>query len=144
MTPRQGIAFVRKHGVVLESAQGPVASLAEEIAGEQIKGSWWSQAKSNEIYLVTRTIRESPDVLVCRLVNGKITFVHRRLWPALIAAAGSFPDESLSQVVEEHTSSGKHVTKEVPFPQWVPASVTEEAKQLDESKALSALGSWVS
>ena len=142
MTPRQGIAFVRKHGVVLESAQGPVASLAEEIAGEPIKGSWWSQAKSNEIYLVTRTIRESPDVLVCRLVNGKITFVHRRLWPALIAAAGSFPDKWLSQVVEEHTSSGKHVTKEVPFPQWVPALMTAEAKQLDESKALSALGSW--
>jgi len=144
MTPRQGIAFVRKHGVVLESAQGPVASVAEEIAGEPIKGSWWSHAKSDEIYQVTRAIRESADMLVCRLVNGKITFVHRRLWPSLIAAAGSFPDESLSQVVEEHTSSGKHVTKEVPFPQWVPASVTEEAKQLDESKALSALGSWVS
>ncbi len=143
MTPRQGIAFVRKHGVVLESAQGPVACLAEEIAGEPIKGSWWSHAKSDEIYQVTRAIRESADMLVCRLVNGKITFVHRRLWPSLIAAAGSFPDEWLSQVFEEHTSSGKHVTKGVPFPQWVPASVTEEAEQLDESKALFALGSWV-
>lgn len=142
MTPREGIAFVRRHGVVLESAQGPVPSVAEEIAGEPITGSWWSHAKSNEIFHITRAIRESADTLVCRLVNGKITFVHRRLWPSLIAVADRFPSERLSQIVEEHTSSGKHVTREIPFPEWVSASAAEEAKQLDERKALSTLGDW--
>ena len=142
MTPKEGIAFVRRHGVVLESAHGPVPSIAEEIAGERIRGSWWSHAKSNEIFRVTRGIRESPDTLVCRLVDGKITYVHRRLWPALVAAAGRFPTKRLSQIVEEHTSSGKHVTRETPFPQWVSVSAAEEAEQLDERKALSALGDW--
>jgi hypothetical protein len=33
------------------------------------------------------------DVLVCRLVAGKITYVHRRLWPAVhrLALAGASP-----------------------------------------------------
>ena len=36
MTPRQGLAFVKKHGVVLLSARGSAPSLAEAIAGEEL------------------------------------------------------------------------------------------------------------
>src|SRR3990172_7213942 len=42
MTSRQALAFIRKHGVVLEAAQGPVPSLVEVIAGEPVRSSWWS------------------------------------------------------------------------------------------------------
>src|SRR5258707_14153303 len=78
MTSRQALAFIREHGVVLESARGPVPSLAQVIAGEPIRGSWWSHPKSHEIFAVTRAVRDSDDVLVCRLIAGKITYVHRR------------------------------------------------------------------
>jgi hypothetical protein len=78
MTSRQALAFIRTHGVVLEGAQGPVPSLVEVIAGEPVRGSWWSHPKSHEIFAVTRAMRASDDVLVCRLIKGKITFVHRR------------------------------------------------------------------
>src|SRR6478672_11086794 len=77
---------------------------------------WWSHPKSHEIFAVTRAVRDSDDILVCRLIKGKITFVHRRLWPALVRAAGRVPSLRLSQAREVHTSSGRHVTKEVPFP----------------------------
>jgi len=136
MTLRQALAFIRKHGVVLEAAQGPVPSVAEAIAGEPVRGSWWSHPKSHEIFAVTRAIRDSDDVLVCRLINGKITFVHRRLWPALVRAAGRLPSDHLSQVSEVHTTSGRHVTKEVPFPDWVPSSVRAAARNLSEESAL--------
>src|SRR5258708_7969976 len=108
MTSRQALAFIRKHGVVLEAAQGPVPSLAATIAGEPVRGSWWSHPKSQEIFSVTRAIRDSDEVLVCRLIKGKITFVHRRMWPALVRAAGRLPSDRLSQVREAHTSSGRH------------------------------------
>ena len=136
MTSRQALAFIRKHGVVLEAATGPVPSLAEVIAGEPIRGSWWSHPKSHEIFAVTRAIRDSDKVLVCRLVKGKVTFVHRRLWPALVRAASRFPSDRLSQVHEVHTSSGRHVTKEVPFPDWVPSNVRTAARSLSEKAAL--------
>jgi hypothetical protein len=136
MTLLQALAFIRKHGVVLEAGQGPVPSVAEAIAGEPVRGSWWAHPKSHEIFAVTRAIRDSDDVLVCRLIKGKITFVHRRLWPALVRAAGRLPSHHLSQVLEGHTSSGRHVTKEIPFPDWVPSDVRVAARQLSEESAL--------
>src|SRR3989442_11640793 len=135
MTSRQALDFIRKHGIVLEAAQGPVPSLTELIAGEPIRGSWWSHPKSREIFEVTRAVRDSDDVLVCRLVMGKITFVHRRLWPALFRAADRLPSGHLAQVRDVHTSSGRHVTEEVPFPDWVPSSVRSAARDLSEEAA---------
>jgi hypothetical protein len=142
MTSRQALAFIRTHGVVLESARGPIPSLVEAIAGVPVQGSWWSHPKSHEIFAVTRAVRDSDDVLVCRLIKGKITFVHRRLWPALVRAAGRLPSDRLSQLREVHTSSGRHVTEEVPFPDWVPSSVRAAARTLSEEAALAAF-SWI-
>ncbi|MGH9361447.1 MAG: hypothetical protein ACRD2T_05975 [Thermoanaerobaculia bacterium] len=139
MTIGEAIAFVRRHGVVLESACGPVPNLAEAIAGAPIRGSWWSHARGGEIFKLTRAVRDSSEVLVCRWVGGKITYVHRRLWPALVRLAGRFPREQLAQVREIHTPSGQHNLEEVPFPKWVSASLSRTAAKLDESKALRAL-----
>jgi hypothetical protein len=143
MTSLQALDFIRQHGVVLEAAHGPVPSLAEVIAGERLRGSWWSHPKSREIFAVTRAIRDSDDVLVCRLVKGKVTFVHRRLWPALVRAAGHLPPDRLAQMREVHTSSGHHVTREVPFPEWVPSSVRAAARSLSEESALAEFGAWI-
>ena len=142
MTAREALAFIRKHGVVLESARGPVPSLAQVIAGEPVRGSWWSHPKSPEIFAVTRAVRDSDDVLVCRLIDGKITFVHRRLWPALVRVADRLPSVRLSQLSEVHTRSGRHVTTEVPFPDWVPANVRAEARSLPEAAAIAAFA-WI-
>ena len=143
MTARQALAFIRKQGVVLEAARGPGTSLVEAIAGEPVRGRWWSHPKSHEIFAVTRAIRDSDDVLVCRLIKGKITFVHRRMWPALVRVAGRLPSRTLSQVREVHTSSGRHVTKEVPFPDWVPSSVRAAARRLSEEAALAEFAAWI-
>lgn len=142
MTPRQAAAFVRKHGVVLESAAGPVPSLAIAIAGGPIRGSWWSHPRSHEIFELTQAVRAHNDVLGCRLVNGKVTFVHRRLWPAIVRAATRFAPKHLAQVHEVHTASGRHLARDVPFPKWVPLEVAAEASRLEEADALRKLGEW--
>ena len=143
MTSRQALAFIRKHGIVLESAQGSAPSLASVIAGEPVRGSWWSHPRGREIFAVTRAIRDSEEVLVCRLGRGKVTFVHRRLWPALVRSAGWLPADHLSRVREEHTSTGRHVSKEVPFPDWVPPSVRSAARSLSEEEALAEFAAWI-
>ena len=143
MSPRQGLGFVRKHGVVLESAQGPVPSLAAAIAGGPIRGSWWAHPKGQLIFEVTRAVRDSEQVLVCRLVRGKVTFVHERIWPALVRLAPRFRKESLARITEEHTSSGRHVMRSLPFPNWVPRRVQAMGGRLSEEQALRILGTWV-
>ena len=78
-------------------------------------------------------------MLVCRLMGGKITYVHRRLWPALIRAAERFAPDRLASVKEVHTPSGHHEANEIPFPDWVPAAATDEASSLSEDEALEIL-----
>jgi hypothetical protein len=135
VTPREAIAFVERHGVVLQTARGPVPSLAEAIAGEPIRGSWWGHGKGREIFRASRAVCECPNVLVCKLVDGKITYIHRRLWPALIKLASRFGKERLARVWDEHTKSGAHVSRQIIFPDWVPLDVMEEAQRLSTLEA---------
>jgi len=59
------------------------------VAQEPIRGSWWGHAKGREIFAVSEQLSIHQDVLVTKLVSGKVTFVHRPLWPALVQIAGS-------------------------------------------------------
>lgn len=142
MTPTEAFAFVATQGVLLEAGTGPVASIAEVVAGGPIQGSWWAHPLGRQIFAVTRAIRDCPDVLVCRLIGGKITYVHRRLWPALVRVANRFPAAALAQIHEVHTPSGKHITKETPFPDWVSEAVAAQARKLGEHRATGLLGAW--
>lgn len=143
-TAEEALAFVQEHGVVLASAKGPAPRLTEAIIGEPIKGSWWRHSQSRHIYAILQAVTESEEVLVCRLINGKITLVHRRLWPSLVRLAERFAPEQLAQVRDEHTPSGRHVSREVLFPQWVPPDVTEQAKTIGEKDALLVFDAWLS
>jgi len=142
MTPRQAIAFVRRHGVVLESASGRVPALTHAIAGAPFSGSWWSHPRSQEMFALTRAVRDSDDILVCRAIDGKVTFVHRRLWAPLVRAAEQFPRRQLARIHEVHTPSGRHVAKEIAFPKWVPAEISADATRLTEADAVRMLGDW--
>jgi len=140
MTADEAMSFVRDHGAVLVSARGPVPRLTEAIAGGPINGSWWGHPKGRQIYAILEKVGDSPEILTCRLVDGHVTLVHRRLWPALVRMADLFPRERLAQVHQEHTPSGHHVNHETAFPDWVPPEVLEEARRLDERQARSILG----
>lgn len=142
MTPKRGLAFVERHGVVLQAARGPVPSVAEAIAGGPIKGSWWGHPKGQEIFRITKAIGENSDVLVCTLIDGKVTYVHRRLWPALTRLASRFPKERLAKVWNEHTPSGAHRSRRTPFPEWVPDEVVKHAERLSIADAEQILSPW--
>ncbi len=143
MTVEEAILFIETHGIVLEAAHGPVPCLAAEIAGERIRGNWWSHPKAHTIHRLTGNVRNSDLVHVCRLVGGKVTLVHRRLWPALVRLADRLPKERLAAIREVHTERGHHVVEEIPFPDWVPPEVMKEAQIMQEDAAASALGEWL-
>ena len=142
-TAAEALAFVREKGVVLASAKGTAPRLTEAITGKPIAGSWWAHPQSHHIYAILQAVTGSEQVLVCRLINGKITLVHRRLWPSLVHLAERFAPEQLAQVREEHSSSGRHLSREGPFPQWVPPDVKEQAKTISEHEALAVFRAWV-
>src|SRR5262249_34960848 len=92
--------FVEQHGVVLESGRGSRLSLAEAVAGAPIHGSWWKHKKARAIFKATRSLRDSDQILVCRLISEKITYVHRRLWPALVCLAEGVDKKSIGALRE--------------------------------------------
>jgi hypothetical protein len=137
------IEFVEQQGVVLESARGSRPNLAEAVAGEPIRGSWWGHKKGRAIFWATRAVRNSSDVLVCRFLDGKVTYIHRRLWPAIVRLADSLDRTKLAAIHEEHKPSGAHRVLLVPFPKWVPREIRRVAKELSEQAAISQLGEWI-
>lgn len=141
-TPEAALGVVERHGVVLLAARGPVPRLTEEIAGEPIEGSWWSHRFAHEIYDLLGAVTEHADVYVCRAVDGKLTAVHRRCWPALARLAERFDPRALARVVQVHTPSGRHENVLTPFEEWLPAAVRRVAATLDEQRATEDLGAW--
>jgi hypothetical protein len=138
------VAFVERHGVVLAAGKGPVPNVAEAVVGEPIRGSWWGHAKGTEIFRALSSLDDSPDVLCFRLVDAKITFVHRRLWAALVRLADVIGKERLGAIRQEHTSAGAHKNVVTPFPDWVSAPLAKSAAKLSDADAREQLGPWSS
>ena len=134
-----GAEIVEEHGVVLQSARGPIVNLPELVVGGPISGSWWAHPKHDEIFRVLNEAAASDDVVRLRLVKGKLALVHRRLWPVLVRLVDRIGPEALAAVYEEHTSTGAHRSRSVPFPDWVPQVVIEEAARLSEADAIERL-----
>ena len=116
--------------------------LAQEIAGRPFEGSWWTHPRRREIFRATRVIRDASDVLVCRLINGRITYVHCRVWPVLVRVARLVDRSRLDAIREEHTESGAHRLVTVAYPRWVPPHVRAAAKALPESEVLERCRAW--
>ena len=143
MNADAAMAFVRRHGIVLVSAKGPAPRLTEAIAGEPIKGSWWGHSKGHQIFAILQKLEDSPDILVCRFIAGRVTFVHRRLWPAIVKLANHFQPDQIAQIRQEHTASGKHVNHLTAYPAWVPAEILEEATRLSTQEAQGLLKDFI-
>jgi hypothetical protein len=59
-----------------------LSQLVQAVVGVPVKGSWWGHPKGHEIFKIATELGESPDVLVTKM--GKVMFMHRMLWPALL------------------------------------------------------------
>ena len=91
------VARLRTTGLLLQ--QDPLLpNVVALLAGAPVRGSWWAHPAAHYIFDCLNEVERHPDVLVTRLVNGKITFVHRRLWPAVLAVACSRAPWQMAQL----------------------------------------------
>jgi len=139
------LSFVEQHGVVLASARGPVPCVAEAVAGQPIIGSWWAHPKGKAIFAALSELDDSVDVRCFKLVDGKVTFVHRRVWPALarLASGGVLAVGRVASIQQEHMPTGEHRNLVTPFPDWVPDDVALAATALSLDDARAQLGAWI-
>lgn len=75
-------AEFEKQGVLLLS-DPELPSLVSVVTGEKVKGSWWGHPKGNLIYNLSQQFEDDPDILAVKMVNKKITYIHKKHWSAL-------------------------------------------------------------
>jgi hypothetical protein len=80
------LAAICEYGLLLETDRA-FPSLVAHVAGGPVKGTWWAHPLANEIYMLGQRLMNHRDVLFIRLVTGKMTYVHRRLWRPLYSIA---------------------------------------------------------
>jgi hypothetical protein len=75
-------------GVLLLS-DAALPSIVGLVTGGPIHRSWWGHPRGGDIYRLSNALADHPDVLVAKLVSAKVTFIHRNLWPAVVAVGES-------------------------------------------------------
>src|SRR5437879_3778081 len=85
---RVALAFIKDWRIVLSTGHSSLPSLAEAIAGRQLRGSWMANPEVFGIYKILGTVSRSAAVLSAPLVLGKETFIDASLAPAVARIAG--------------------------------------------------------
>src|SRR3990172_8572088 len=71
---------------ILLGSDPSLPSVASVIVGEPV-GRVWGHPQGEAIWRASEELAHHPKVLVTKLVSGKVTYVHQRLWPAVLAVA---------------------------------------------------------
>lgn len=79
---------LKANGFLLES-DPKLPSVCSLITGSALRGSWWSHPLAQNIFQVNEQLEDHQDVLITKLVSGKVTFVHRDLWPEMVTIGRS-------------------------------------------------------
>ena len=85
---KESLSELRRIGVLLQS-DSLLPSVSGIVAAEPIRGSWWGHPKGHDIYRVCEQLTHRRDVVLTKLISGKVTFVHKELWNHLLAIATS-------------------------------------------------------
>src|SRR5437868_1850835 len=71
--------MLEEHGLLLLS-DSSLPSLVSLVVGAPIRGSWWGHPKGRQIFAVADRLGDREDVISAKLISGKVTFVHKKLW----------------------------------------------------------------
>jgi hypothetical protein len=120
-TAEEALAWFREHRIVMLAARvNGVPSLAEAVVGAPLRGSWWGHPQGKLIYRLAQALEDSGELVALKLIEGKTTYVHRSLWPALLRVVmdKGAPAELRIHRTSVHTDRGKHVKVEKPWADW--------------------------
>jgi len=135
---------LRGLGLLLET-DARLPSVASLIAGEPVSGSWWSHAFAQKIFTVLGQFADHRDVMFTKLISGKVTLVHRRLWPEILAigtARAPWQMKGLSKsarnLLEMIDEQGSLRIDQIVWPKSVTGKPGEAARELEKKLLIHA------
>jgi hypothetical protein len=85
---RRVLSALERDGLLLKQDKA-LPSVVGLVTGQALTASWWGHPQAQLIFSILGALAECPDVLETKLCSGKVTFVSRALWPALLGVATS-------------------------------------------------------
>jgi len=141
---KTALQTLRRLGLLLET-DANLPSVASLIAGEPITGSWWSHAYAQKIFTTLGEFEDHRDVMLTKLISGKVTLVHRKLWPEVLAigtARASWQIKGLSKsarsLLETIDRQGSVRTDQLAWPKSAKAKPGEAARELEKKLLIHA------
>jgi hypothetical protein len=86
-TAGDALELLRAKGLMTLTPLGGLSSLVAEVVGGPIAGSWWGHPEGKRIFAIATALAEAPEVLIGKIIAGKVAFVHEALWPPLLRLA---------------------------------------------------------
>lgn len=130
--------MLKQTGFLLES-DPKLPSVATLIAGEPLRGSWWSHPRAQEIFQVNEKLDDHNDVLITKLISGKVTFVHRKLWSELAAIGDSREPWQLQKLADpartllkQVEAAGSLTTGQITWPRNQKMKLGDAARELEK------------
>jgi uncharacterized Zn finger protein len=125
-------------GFLLES-DPKLPSVCSLITGSALRGSWWSHPLAQTIFQVNERLEDHQDVLITKLVSGKVTFVHRKIWADVVTIGGSRESWQLKNLpvavvsLLKQVESAKSITSaEIEWPQETKMKLGDAARVLEK------------
>lgn len=129
---------LKNTGFLLES-DPKLPSVCTLITGTPLRGSWWSHPLAQTIFQVNERLEDHKDVLITKLVSGKVTFIHRKLWPETIAIGESQEPWQLNKLPEPARSlfkqieaTGSVTTEQLAWPRNQKMKLGDAARSLEK------------
>jgi hypothetical protein len=97
---------------LLLDADSKFPSVTGFVAGDNVRGSWWNHPQSHEMFTLACQLHDHPDVLLVKLISGKVTLVHRPLWPAVFTIATAREPWQVEGLSKQAKALPKKVDKE--------------------------------
>jgi hypothetical protein len=141
---KTALQTLRRLGLLLET-DASLPSVASLVAGEAVRGSWWSHATAQNIFITLGQFADHRDVIFTKLISGKVTLVHRKLWPEIFAigtAGASWQTKGLSKsartLLKMIDEQGSLRTDQLDWSKSAPAKPGEAARELEKKLLIHA------
>lgn len=86
---------------LLLSSDSKFPSVSDLVIGPGVNGPWWSHPNAHEMYRLVCELSSHPDVLTAKLISGKVTLIHRSMWPAVFAIGTAREPWQMSALTKE-------------------------------------------
>jgi len=141
---KTALETLRRLGLLLET-DALLPSVASLIAGEPVSGSWWSHPSAQKIFATLGQFEDHRDVMFTKLISGKVTLVHRKLWPEIFAIGTSRApwqmkdlSKSARNLLEMIDEQGSLRTDQLAWPKSGTVKPGEAARELEKKLLIHA------